>query len=95
MEYPIYRQCICGALTLSLVVGSVVTAAEICEHGKNASACSMPGVEYLHTHFPEPERPLARAPYVLGTNTGDRTMGLSPVRFGFDTGSVGTAASSS
>jgi hypothetical protein len=92
MEIPIYRQCICGALTVGLVVGSVVT--ETCEHGKNASACPMPRVEYIHTDYPEPQGPaVARATYVLGTGTNDRSVELTGVRFHTGIGNLTAQAS--
>lgn len=76
MQHLTCKRCMCGGLIVSMLVGGVVV--ETCEHGAGASACSMPSVEYLHAHFPEPQGPIiARQPHVLGTAT-DTRVGLVP-----------------
>jgi hypothetical protein len=72
MESVFQKRCICGGLIVTMLMGGV--AVEACEHGAGASACRVPGIEYSHTHFPEPQGPyLARQSFVLGTGTDTRT----------------------
>jgi hypothetical protein len=73
MESSIYKRCVCGGLIVSMFVGGV--ALETCEHSANASACPMPPLESIHTHFPEPQHPVMTRPLVLSTATN---TGITP-----------------